>query len=98
MSDSNEKKTRSKIIKARMSEEEYRKFTQKKEASGLSESEFLRRVVMGVELSGNNAKNQEAMTHICQIHTLLDEARLKMDNVIFDELQGEVSDLCRCLL
>ena len=81
-----------------MTEDEYETFTQKREAAGLSESEFLRRVVLGMEISGSNAKNQKAMTHICQIHTLLDKARLTMDDYVIDELQGEVSDLCRCLL
>lgn len=92
----NQKKNR--IIKARVTEEDYCNISRTIKASGLSESEFLRRAVMGVEISGNNAENQKAMVHICQIQTLLNQARLTMDHIMIDEIQEEVSSLCRCLL
>ena len=38
---------RSKVIKARISEDEYQKIRAKRQASGLSESEFVRRVLLG---------------------------------------------------
>ena len=44
---------RSKIIKARLTEDEYRDFRQKREDSGLNESEFIRRAVFGGKISGN---------------------------------------------
>ena len=77
---------KSKTVKARVSEEEYRKLCQKREESGLSESELIRRAVFGLEVSG------------CKIHTLLNQARLEMDDCVLDALQEEVSGLCQSLL
>ena len=88
---------KSKTVKARVSEEEYRKLCQKREDSGLSESELIRRAIFGLNMSGCNAKNQKAMEHICKIHTLLNQARLEMDDCVLDALQEEVSDLCQSL-
>lgn len=88
---------KSKTVKARVSEEEYHKLCQKREESGLSESELIRRAVFGLEVSGCNAKNQKAMKHICKIHTLLNQARLEMDDCVLDALQEEVSGLCQSL-
>lgn len=88
---------KSKIIKTRISEEEYQRILEQRKASGLSESEFVRRALFQVQISDSGVKNQKAMEHICIIHTLLNEARLTMDNAVVDELQEEVSYLCRCL-
>ena len=89
---------RSKIIKARVSEEEYQKIQEKRQASGLSKSEFVRRALSGVEMSGSAAENRRAMAHICEIQTILNRIRLKTDDTILADLQEEVSSLCRCLL
>ncbi|MBM6927330.1 plasmid mobilization protein [Pseudoflavonifractor phocaeensis] len=88
---------KSKTVKARVTEEEYRTFCQKREECGLSESELIRRAIFGLEVSGCNAKNQKAMEHMCKIHTLLNQARLEMDDAVIDALQEEVSDLCQSL-
>ena len=88
---------RNRIVKARISEEEYRIFSQKRKASGLSESEFIRRAIFGMEVLDNNARNQKAMEHICHIHTLLNHSKLKWNDPALDTLQEEVSDLCQCL-
>ena len=88
---------RSKVIKARISEDEYQKIRAKRQASGLSESEFVRRVLLGIELSGSAAKNQKAMAHVCEIQTILNQARLRVDDAVLGEIQEEVSSLCRYL-
>ena len=90
------KETRSKKVKARMSENEYEEFNRRKVSSGLSESELIRRAVLKTEIS-NNANYQQASVHICQIQTLLNEARFKMDDPLIDEIQEEVSILWQCL-
>ena len=71
---------------------------EKRQASGLSKSEFVRRALSGVEMSGSAAENRRAMAHICEIQTILNRIRLKTDDTILADLQEEVSSLCRCLL
>lgn len=89
---------KNKTIKARISEEEYETILEQRQASGLSESEFVRRALFGVQISGHGAGNQKAMAHICEIQSLLNEARLAVcDAVIIDEIQEEISNLCQCL-
>lgn len=92
------KSKKDKIIKARVTEEDYLSIKHAITASGLSESEFLRRAAKRVEISGSNADHQKAMVHICQIQTLLNQARLKTDDPMIDAIQEEVSVLCQCLL
>lgn len=89
---------KNKIIKARISEEEYKTILEQRQASGLSESEFVRRALFGVQISSRGAGNQKVMAHICEIQSLLNQARFAMcDAVVIDEIQEEVSNLCRCL-
>lgn len=90
--------TRKKIIKARISQTEYAAISEQRQASGLSESEFVRRALLGVKLSGSGSNNQKAMAHLCDLQTLLNQARQSIDSMILDEIQEEVSELCRCLL
>ena len=85
-------------IRARISETEHQKILEKQQASGLSTSEFTRRALLGADLSGSGAKNQKAMEHLCEIQTFLNQARQYIDCGVLDELQEEVSQLCRCLL
>lgn len=40
----------------------------------------------------------KVVEHICNIHTLLNKAKFTIDDVVIDEIQGEVSGLCQCLL
>ena len=97
MKNSNFKENRNRIAKARMTEGEYQRLQQKREACGLSESEFIRRAVENVPMSESNANKQQIMMHICQIQTMLNKARITLGDAIIDEIQQEVSDLCRCL-
>ena len=90
--------TRKKMIKARVSETEYAVISEQRQASGLSESEFVRRALLGVQISGSGSDNQKAMAHIYDIQTLLNQARQSVNSMILDEIQEEVSELCRCLL
>ena len=79
------------IMKARVTEEFYDELSPSICASGLSESEYIRRALSNTVISENNALNQKVMEHICNIHTLLNKARLTVDDVVIDEIQGEVS-------
>lgn len=89
---------KSKIIKARISEEEYKTILEQCQASGLSESEFVRRALFGVPISSRGAGNQKAMAYICEIQSLLNQIRLTMyDAVVIDGIQAEVSNLFRRL-
>lgn len=97
MKNSNFKENRNRIAKARMTEGEYQSLQQKREACGLSESEFIRRAVENVPMSESNANKQQIMMYICQIQTMLNKARITLGDAIIDEIQQEVSDLCRCL-
>ena len=93
----NKSNNRTKTIKARLSESEYQAISEQRQASGLNESEFVRRALLGVRISGSGAGNQKAMVHICQLHTLLNQAQACVDSAILDEIQEEVSALCRCI-
>ena len=88
---------RNKTIKARLTENEYRDFRQMREDSGLSESEFIRRAVLGGKISANNARNQEGMSHICNIQTLMNQLTLDTEDPIAEEIREEVSALCQSL-
>lgn len=85
------------IMKARVTEEFYDELSPSICASGLSESEYIRRALSNTVISENNALNQKVMEHICNIHTLLNKARLTVDDVVIDEIQGEVSEICQYL-
>ena len=63
--------TRKKIIKPHISQTEYAVISEQRQASGLSESEFVRRAFLGVKLSGSGSNNQKAMAHLCDLQTLL---------------------------
>lgn len=91
------KSNKSKILKARVTEEDYLTISEAVKASGLSESEFLRRAAKNTKVLVNNAANQKMIAHICQIQTMLNQARLRTDTPIIDEIQGEVSALCQYL-
>ena len=80
-------KCRNKTIKARLTEDEYRDFRQQREDSGLSESEFIRRAVFGGKISANNAQNQAAMCHICNIQTLMSKLTLDTEDPIAEEIR-----------
>lgn len=88
---------KNRIIKTRISEEDYVELKKGIEASGLSESEFLRRAVKGIQISGNNAASQKMMVHIVHIQTILNRARITMDHPCIAEIQEEVSELCQYL-
>ena len=88
---------RSKIIKARLTEDKYRDFRQKREDSGLNESEFIRRAVFGGKISSNNAQNQVTMRHICNIQTLMSQLILDTGDPVAEEIREEVSALCQSL-
>lgn len=85
------------IMKARVTEEFYGELSPSICASGLSESEYIRRALSNTAISENNALNQKLMEHICNIHTLLNKTRLTVDDVVIDEIQGEVSEICQYL-
>lgn len=97
MKKSNFKEIRNRMSKTRLTEEEYQSLQQKKKACGVSESEFIRRAIENAPMSANNANKQQIMMHICQIQTMLNKARITLGDAIIDEIQQEVSDLCRCL-
>lgn len=88
---------RNKTIKARLTEDEYHDFRQKREDSGLGESEFIRRSVFGGKISANNAQNQAAMCHICNIQTLMSQLTLDTEDPVAEEIREEVSALCQFL-
>jgi hypothetical protein len=92
------KETKNRTIKARMSDAEYDAFVKKRSASGLSESELIRRAVLEAEIHSSHADRQQAAIHICNIQTMLNQIKLRQDDPMLDAIQGEVSDLCRCLL
>lgn len=95
----NQKKNRkSMFMKTRVWEEFYDELIPSIRASGLSESAYIRRALSNAVISGNNAQNQKVMEHICNIHTLLNKAKFTIDDVVIDEIQGEVSGLFQCLL
>lgn len=85
------------IMKARVTEKFHDELSPSIRASGLSESEYIRRALSNTVISENNALNQKLMEHICNIHTLLNKARLTVDDVVIDEIQGEVSEICQYL-
>lgn len=85
------------IMKARVTEEFYDELRPSIHASGLSESEYIRRALSNAVISENNALNQKVMEHICNIHTLLNEAKLTVEDGVIDEIQGEVSEICQYL-
>ena len=91
------KHKKTKILRARVTEEDYAEIIQVIQHSGLNESEFLRRAAKGAAISTNNAENQQMMAHICKIQSLLNDARLHEENPLIDEIQEEVSSLCQCL-
>ena len=59
----NKSNNRTKTIKARLSESEYQAISEQRQASGLNESEFVRRALLGVRISGSGAGNQKAMVY-----------------------------------
>lgn len=52
----NKSNNRTKTIKARLSESEYQAISEQRQASGLNESEFVRRALLGVRISGERRR------------------------------------------
>ena len=94
MQKSNQK---ARVIRARLTEAQYQDFVQKCAASGLSESELLRRLAAGVTVLDELPRKRVIAAHACSIQTLLNQIILDTDSTLAYQLQEEVSELCRNL-
>ena len=94
------KPKREKIVKARLSEEEYNRFSEKCKLAGATESELIRRSLSDTNIQGNVSNSRNAMIHICNMEKVIQMLEHKYSSevgIAIDELREELNELCQFL-
>ena len=98
MKSNNSKTTRSDVIQFRVSKGEHQLIRENCKKAGMSESEYLRRLVSGSRIEGNINIVRDAAKHGCMILSYCEQLE-HMENSksynIIEAIKQEASALCR---